>query len=638
MIYRKTENERMITLNEKINKNTGRSSGVASESRPSKDELHRQMQQSLSSAKKSNSSVSSGRKSVSGKGSNKSVSQLSEKQNVKKRISSKSSANSSSNAAEDKIEKMRRIKESMNSMDSPARQTKKHKAPSSTAEEAQKYVQRQVSTSKRKRDVSETYNYEIPRDYRQNKRIHESQAIDERKSKIGIIAVFAVLIILVLVYFVGVIISSNGFLHNTYMNDVNISGMTMSEAEEAVVHKVEIKGLTFVKKNGDEVHFKGEEFGSVITMENEESFVEAASQSPFLWFKNIFSKKKYNVKLINTYDEGKLAALIKDYTWGSAPPTDAYLQKQSDGMYTIIPEDNGDMIDTDVLVAYALESVRKGDTVIELKDCDCYLSAEVTEASLQKACEEANSLQGLTITYDFEDRTEVLESSTIVEWVSSDSEGNIIVDENAVQAWVQANLANKYDTYVPGYTRTFNSTMQGTIQVPLGDRGIYGWLTDVEATAQKLIEYITEGESITVEPEYIKKGYSRATDDIGDTYIEVDITNQHVWYYKDGNLEMDSDCVTGTATDPDRATPTGVFQVWSMERDIELKGADYITPVSFWMNVSECGVGLHDLARTEYGGDIYMYNGSHGCINLPYDFAESLFNAIDIGMPVIMIP
>ncbi len=570
------------------------------------------------------------------KNSNKSVSQLSEKQNVKKRTNSKGSTNNSSGAPDDKVEKMRRIKESMNAMDEPVRQPKKRTAPSSTAAEAQRYVQRQ--TSKRKRDASETYNYEIPRDYRQSKRIHEAQVATERKSKTGIIAAFAALIVLVLIYFIGVIISSNGFLHNTYMNDVNISGMTMSEAEEAVIHKVEIMGLTFIKKNGDEVHFKGEEFGSAITIENEEPFVEAASQSPFLWFKNIFSKKEYSIKLINTYDEGKLASLIRDYTWGSAPPTDAYLQKQSDGMYTIIPEDDGDMIDTDLLVEHTLECVRNGDTVIKLEDCDCYLYAKVTEASLQKACEEANSLQGLTITYDFDDRTEVLESSTIVEWVSSDTDGNIIVDENAVQAWVQSNIADKYDTYVPGYTRTFNSTKQGTVEIPLGEQGIYGWLTDVDATAEKLVEYILAGESVTVEPEYIKKGYCRATDDIGDTYIEVDITNQHVWYYKDGELVMDSDCVTGTATDPERATPTGVFQLWSMERDIELKGDDYLTPVSYWMYISECGVGLHDLDRTEYGGDIYMYNGSHGCINLPCDFAEELFNAVEVGMPVIMIP
>ncbi|MDE6021843.1 MAG: L,D-transpeptidase/peptidoglycan binding protein [Ruminococcus sp.] len=621
-------------MNEKNNQPA--SGGRASAVKPSKEELHRQIQESLSNSRKS-ASVSE-RKLGSG---HKSVSQLSEKQSSKKRslsIKNKSSAVSTSNPADDKMEKMRRIKESMNSMDGSVKQQKNRKAPSSTAAEAQRYVQRQVQSQKRRYGNGDTYDFEIPRDYRQNKRYHEAQAVAERKSKVGIIAIFAVLILIVASYFIGAIWCSNGFLPHTYMNDVNISGMTMDEAERAVIHKVELTGLTFIKNNGEEVHFKGEEYGAEISIENDKAFVEAASQSSFLWFKNFFGNAKYSTKLVNTYDEKKLANLIENHTWGSAPPTDAYLQKQEDGTYIIVPEDNGDMIDTDILVKYALEQVRSGSSVIDLRECDCYLFAKVTEASLQKACEEANALQGLTITYDFDDRKEELESSVIVEWVSSDENGDIIVDENAVRAWVQANLANKYDTYTPGYTRTFNSTMQGTIEVPLGDRGIYGWLTDVEATASKLIEYIRAGESVTVTPEYIKKGYCRETDDIGSTYIEVDITNQHVWYYKDGELQMDSDCVTGMATDPDRVTPTGVFQIWSMERDIELKGEDYITPVSFWMNISECGVGLHDLSRTEYGGEIYKYNGSHGCINLPYDFAESLFNAADVGTPVLIIP
>jgi len=629
----------MIILNERENQPNNKRSATAAPNRPSKEELHRQMQESLKTSKKPH--VVQSRKASS---SNKSVSQLSAKQNnTKKRSSSANGKNSGNiNAADEKMEKMRRIKESMNAMDEPAKPQRKRLAPSSTAAEAQRYVQRQStsskSSSKRSRSDSNMYDYEIPSDYRQNKKFQEDQVASEKKSKIGIIAIFAVLIIIAAVYFIGVIWCSNGFLPRTYMNNVDISGMTMDEAEEAVIHKVEVKGLTFIKKGGDEIHFDGEEFGSEVHLENDDTFVEAASQNSFLWFKNFFSKAKYSTKLVNTYDENKLISLIANYTWGSAPPTDAYLQRQDDGTYVIIPEDNGDMVDVDVLVDYALECVRNGDSVIDINECDCYLYAEVTEASLQKACDEANALQGLTITYDFDDRKEELESSTIVEWVSSDEKGDMTIDENAVQSWVQANIANKYDTYAPGYVRTFNSTMQGTVEVPLGDYGIYGWQTDVEATTEKLIEYIKAGESVTVEPEYVKKGYTRATDDIGDTYIEVDITNQHVWYYKDGELQMDSDCVTGMATDPDRATPTGAFQVWSMERDVVLRGADYATPVSFWMNISECGVGLHDLDRSAYGGDIYMYNGSHGCINLPYDFAESLFNAIDVGMPVIMIP
>lgn len=624
-------------MSENNNRNYGSRGTASPAARPTKEELHRNMQESLEASKKKQAAANSGRRAAN---SNKSVSQLSDKQKSRKKKSSgaKSTAGPSS-AAEEKAEKMRRIKESMNTMDSPSRSTKKRTAPSSTAAEAQRYVQRQNASSKRRRSADDTYNYEIPKDYQQRKRQYQQEAEAERKSKAGIIAVFAAAFLLVAAYFLGVMWCSKGFLPRTFMNNIDISGMTMDEAKKAVLDAVEVKGLTFLNNKGEEIHFTGDEFGASISISDDSAFEEAASQSVFLWFKNYFGKAKYSIKLINTYDEGKLADLIYNYKWGSAPPTDAYLQKQADGMYVIIPEDNGDMVDTDVLVEYTLEKVRNGKTVIDLRECEnCYLTAEVTEASLQKACDEANSLSGLTITYDFDDRKEVLESAVIVEWVTSDSQGSIVVNENAAQAWVQANIADKYDTFLPGYVRTFHSTLQGTIELPLGDQGIYGWKTDVDATTEKLIEYIEAGESVTVEPEYIKRGYCRATDDIGDTYIEIDITNQHVWYYQDGKPILDSDCVTGTATDPDRATPTGVFQLWSKERDIVLQGADYAAPVSFWMYFSECGVGLHDYGRPAFGGDIYMYNGSHGCINLPYDFASALFDATDINVPVLVIP
>lgn len=621
-------------MSENSSRNYGSRGTASPAARPTKEELHRNMQQSLETSRKKQSDANPPKRAAK---SNKSVSQLSDRQKSKRPKSTVASPVNS--AAEEKAEKMRRIKESMNTMDPASGGQRKRKGTSSTAAEAQRYVQRQNASSKNRRRTDDTYDYEIPRDYQQKKQYYQQQAEAERKSKAGIIAIFAAAFLLVAAYFVGVIWCSKGFLPNTYMNKVNISGMTMDEAKKAVVDDVEFQGLTFIKGKGEEVHFTGEEFGASISIADESAFDEAASQSVFLWFKNFFGKAKYTTKLVNTYDEGKLANLIYDYKWGSAPPTDAYLQKQSDGMYVIVPEDNGDMVDTDVLVEYTLEKVREGKNVIDLRECEgCFLTAEVTEASLQKACEEANSLAGLTITYDFDDRKEVLESATIVEWVSSDSQGDIVVDENAVQAWVQANIADKYDTFYPGYMRTFKSTLQGTIEIPLGDYGIYGWQTDVDATAEKLIEYIQEGESITVEPEYSKRGYCRATDDIGDTYIEIDITNQHVWYYENGEMLMDSDCVTGTATDPERATPTGVFQLWSKERDIVLKGSDYAAPVSFWMYFTECGVGLHDYARPAFGGDIYMYNGSHGCINLPYDFASELFDASEINCPVVVIP
>ena len=258
---------------------------------------------------------------------------------------------------------------------------------------------------------------------------------------------------------------------------------------------------------------------------------------------------------------------------------------------------------------------------------------------MQAALDAANSLAGLTITYDFDDRQEVLDTSTIADWITTDTDGKISVDENKVKAWVNENLV-KYDTFVPGYTRTFHSTMQGTIEVPLGDYGIYGWKTDVDATVEKLKEYILAGESVTVEPEYSQRGYCRATDDIGDSYAEVDITNQKVFVYKDGELVIESDCVTGMANDPSRETPPGVYKVWSMDRNRILgtmEAYGYEQPVDYWIYFTEIDIGFHDLLRSAYGGDIYKTNGSHGCVNLPLDVAAEMYDTVEIGYPVIVI-
>ena len=114
-----------------------------------------------------------------------------------------------------------------------------------------------------------------------------------------------------------------------------------------------------------------------------------------------------------------------------------------------------------------------------------------------------------------------------------------------------------------------------------------------------------------------------------------------MFVYKDGELALETDCVTGLASDPDRATPPGVYRIWTMERNVvlgtyEVQG--YEQPVDYWINFTEIGIGFHDLARSAYGGEIYKTNGSHGCINLPLEAVAQLWDIVEIGYPVIVIP
>ena len=124
-------------------------------------------------------------------------------------------------------------------------------------------------------------------------------------------------------------------------------------------------------------------------------------------------------------------------------------------------------------------------------------------------------------------------------------------------------------------------------------------------------------------------------DDIGNTYIEVDMSDQKMYYYLDGVLKLSTEVVTGDVG-RDRATPAGVDFVAVKQKDRILKGDTYQSHVNFWMQVYK-GIGIHDSAwRDEYGGAIYMTEGSHGCVNTPYSAMKELYNETELDTPVVM--
>ena len=138
--------------------------------------------------------------------------------------------------------------------------------------------------------------------------------------------------------------------------------------------------------------------------------------------------------------------------------------------------------------------------------------------------------------------------------------------------------------------------------------------------------------------------HSMTGDDIGNTYVEVDLGNQHLWYYKEGTLIMDTDFVSGTYTVSDRRTPSGTYSLMYKQKDQVLRGTrradgtyEYESPVKYWMPFVY-GQGLHDASwQSAFGGNRYKTgHGSHGCINLPEDQAALIYNTIDGGYPIII--
>ena len=161
-----------------------------------------------------------------------------------------------------------------------------------------------------------------------------------------------------------------------------------------------------------------------------------------------------------------------------------------------------------------------------------------------------------------------------------------------------------------------------------------------------MIENIKSGERVEREPVYEKTAASHSQQDWGDTYVEVDLSTQHMWYIVNGSVQLETDVVTGLASDPNRATPSGVYSILEMKRDKVLTGETnpstgepiYRTKVSYWMRVTWTGIGFHDaIWQSAFGGNRYQTSaGSHGCINMPLDQAASLYDMLEMGKPVVI--
>ncbi|NMA30476.1 MAG: L,D-transpeptidase [Candidatus Methanofastidiosa archaeon] len=178
---------------------------------------------------------------------------------------------------------------------------------------------------------------------------------------------------------------------------------------------------------------------------------------------------------------------------------------------------------------------------------------------------------------------------------------------------------------------TFNSTDKNiTIGV-----GSYGWAIHRDKTTDALIEHIESNENKVIEPIYSFRDLERSTNDIGSSYVEIDLKNQMVYVYRDGQLRVKTKTVTGNVS-RGKATPTGIYPLNYKERDTVLRGEDYESPVKYWMPFNY-HIGLHDAdLKTEFGGDIYEKNGSNGCINLPPENTKAIFDLVYPGMPVIV--
>ena len=210
----------------------------------------------------------------------------------------------------------------------------------------------------------------------------------------------------------------------------------------------------------------------------------------------------------------------------------------------------------------------------------------------------------------------------------SDGQGGVSLDESKIGEYVSW-LAQTYNTaYKP---KTLKTSYGQTVTI---SKSVYGWKINQSEETAALKQILLSCESQEREPVYSQTAASHDGNDYGNTYAEINLTAQHMFFYKEGKLVVESDFVSGNES-RGWSTPAGVYPLTYKQRNATLKGENYATPVSYWMPFNG-GIGMHDAYwRSSFGGKIYKTNGSHGCINLPPAVAKTIYENISAGMPVL---
>lgn len=468
---------------------------------------------------------------------------------------------------------------------------------------------------------------------------NDPRLIRHRRKKL-IIRIILIIIGVLLLAYIGVALFFNShFYFFTKINGTEFSAKTVQQVERYMEDQVAGYELTLKEIDGgtevidgtsiDLEYVRGDELEQLLK-----------DQNPFLWITALWKHPVITAPVGVEFDNDKLIEVLDNLTC-MAPEEQVKSESArpvfQDTEFVVKEEVIGSEIDTEKFAEAVTKAISGFVDTLNMEEADCYILPAFTSESPEvlEAKEKMNSYLGAHITYDFSPYTEVVDSSVISQWVTVDDSMNVTFNQDAVRAYIQ-DLAGKYDTY--GKTRTITTGSGNTAKV---EGGSYGWQIDQEAEYAALTANIENAETVTREPQYARRAASHEGNDFGTSYVEIDLTNQHVWVFVNGQCVVETDCVTGNPN-KGNGTPQGTYSIAYKQQNTTLRGPkkadgtyEWESPVSYWMPFNG-GIGLHDANwQPTFGGDWYLTGGSHGCVNLPPSVAPTVYANIEAGTPVV---
>ena len=437
------------------------------------------------------------------------------------------------------------------------------------------------------------------------------------------------------------------FLPGTVINQLDVSEMSLAEAEKMIRAREEDHSITLKFRGGSEQTLGADDVKLRYPCGKElESILK--DQNRYSWLSRQFSDElDYTLSTSLTYDrnalEKAISALPEMQSGNYEKPKDAHLDVTSDNQYYLVHETEGTELIPSVLKKETGKAIVSGAEELDFTEVEgAYAEPEIRsdDKALIDRMDSLNTLMGAKVSVKLSNgTTREIDRSITKDWVTTEPDGRWTVRPEEIEkdaAAVIAEVAKADDNY--GYYRAFASTNFGMQR--FDSDNLHGHTLDQAAMAKTLADMVMKGETGVIEPVY-SQFEDNKDPQMGGTYVEVDIYYQHVYYYENYELVYDCKCVTGT--EGYRSTPSGIFSIQDKERGRTLNGYSsdgslaYSAYVSYWMCFYP-HYGLHDASwRDSFGGSIYEYDGSHGCVNLPTYAARDLYNMLDYGTPVVVL-
>ena len=456
------------------------------------------------------------------------------------------------------------------------------------------------------------------------------------KKKVIIISSIIILIIIILsLALIGYKnYKSTHYSKGTIIQGVDCSNLTVKKAKQEIEKSLSSKVAFVFLKDGNNktaITYYAKNIKREIANDKQLQIALEAQ-------KNDAKQKEFNYENFFSVNEQEVRKCLKEVfklqEQYLVQSKDAYLQLTENEM-KIVPEIYGTEIEFEVALKKAIDSLKNSVQPIDFRPLVNKPKVLSTNETLVKKCNEANKLLNTKLEFNLSDGTNLdiaLDKNTIINWFQASEDGQFYIDNT------QSNLSSFVDSLlekanVSESTFMFPATNINPNKLKIR-KDLIGKINKEEAVKQIQNALGTKATiTLNYEVEPITKRLNN--------YIELDITRQTLWFYKDGKCILKSLCVTGSVAGG-HSTPTGMYFLDAKQTNTYLRGYNndgsrYTSFVNYWMPFNG-GVGFHDASwrNGRFGGQIYKTNGSHGCVNLPYNSAKTLYENINSSTLIII--